>query len=318
MAKGLGVAEGHLGSWKRPCGHFWHPVASPHPEYSITITCSWLSSTKPILGVKHRALQAEARAQLAPVGPAVPKALHAQGLPGLTHFLPETSMPSESLWLCDPGKLRRGLSTGLWLRADVPCAVTEQHFHCHPCFIVVPFPEHPRLRGARFGSVFSFFSTSEAVWGLHLKVLVHPAEGDNEGRPRHESHTSRQSPKATFREHHPFPAAQSCLKGPQLHLSPGEPWVQDPCSELTTEQAPGADTHPEQIGMSVLSKHSYCCCWGGMFASPAQEKEQHWEEWHVPPATPTPGRHQGGAQHPPHITAPSLPLLPQKEPVMPH
>lgn len=51
VEKGLGVAEGHLGSWKRPCGHF-----SPHPEYSTTTTRSWLGSTKCILEAKHRAL----------------------------------------------------------------------------------------------------------------------------------------------------------------------------------------------------------------------------------------------------------------------
>lgn len=31
-----------------------------------------------------------------------------------------------------------------------------------------------------------------------------------------------------------------------------------------------------------------------------------------------PALHQGGVQHPPHITAPSFPSLPQKEPAMPH
>lgn len=69
--------EAPWGAWKRLCGHFWYPMASPHPKHGITITCLWLSSTKPVLGVKHRALQAEARAQLAPVKPAVPKALRA-------------------------------------------------------------------------------------------------------------------------------------------------------------------------------------------------------------------------------------------------
>lgn len=34
-----------------------------------------------------------------------------------------------------------------------------------------------------------------------------------------------------------------------------------------------------------------------LFASPAQEKEQHWGEWDVPAATPTPGRSTAPAPH---------------------
>lgn len=220
-------------------------------------------------------------------------------------------MPSEKLWLCDPGRTGRGLSTGLWLRADVPCAVTDElHFHCHPCFILMPFPEHPRLRGTRFGSVFSFFSTSEAVWGLHLKVLVHPAEGNKEGCPRHKSNASRQTPKGTCMEHHPIPAAQSCLEGPHTHLSPrcavgagsllqahytASPWGR---------HSPRADMDafpfktllllllPQPHGVGFQPRRSRGC-----FASPAQEKEQHWGEGDVPSASPTPGRGTAPTSH---------------------
>lgn len=146
---------------------------------------------------------------------------------------------------------------------------------------------------------------------------MHLAKGDKKGCPRHDSNTSRQSPKATYMEHHPFPAAPSCLKGPHIHLSPGVLWVQDPCSRLSTQQAPGADTHPEHLWMFVLSKHFYCCSFhspmgwdfspGGAGCLPAlpRKRSSTGESgmFQQPPL------HQGGVQHLPHITAPSLPLL---------
>lgn len=100
-------------------------------------------------------------------------------------------------------------------------------------------------------------------------------------------------------------------------------WVQDPCSKLTTQQAPGAGIHPEQMWMLFLSQHFHCCSFhspmGWDFSRdclPAlpRKRSSTGESGmsHQPPL------HQGGVQHPPHITVPSLPLLPQKEPVMSH
>lgn len=166
-SKGMGCCRGTKHLEKTLCSFLVpHGLTAPHAQHHHHLL---------ILGIKHRALQAEARAQLAH---AVPEALWVpEGFQGSFIFqqaasLPQTSMPSENLWLCDPGRPGRGLSTDA-LRAGVPWAVTdEQHFHCHACFILVAFPEHPRLRGRRFGS----FPAPEAVWGLHLKVLVNPPE----------------------------------------------------------------------------------------------------------------------------------------------
>lgn len=199
------------------------------------------------------------------------------------------------------------------MRADVPCAVTdEEHFHCHPCFTLLAFPD---LR--KRGSVFSFFSTSEAVWGLQCKVLVHPAEGDKKGCPRHDSNTSRQSPKATCMEHHPF-LQQSCLKGPHLHLSPrcavgagsllqaqhtASPWSRhsprahmDVCPFKTLlllllPQPHGVGFQPRRSRgcLPALPRKRSSTGESGMFQQPPL--------------------HQRGVQHLPHITAPSLPLL---------
>lgn len=139
---------------------------------------------------------------------------------------------------------------------------------------------------------------------------MHPAGGNKEGCPRHKNNTSNQTPKGTCMEHHPIPAAQSCLKEPHTHLSPrcavgagslpqahhtASPW---------SRHSPRADTdaflfktllllllpQPHRVGFSAQEGQ-------GLFASPAQEKEQHWGEWDIPPASPTPGRGTATTPH---------------------
>lgn len=122
-------------------------MASLHPTHSITSTCLSLGLSTGLC----RQRQGHSWHMLCPKL-CVPEGFQGSFIFQQAASLPQTSMPSENLWLCDPGRPRRGLSTDA-LRADVPWAVTdEQHFHCHTCFILVAFPEHPRLRGRRFGS----------------------------------------------------------------------------------------------------------------------------------------------------------------------
>lgn len=185
----------------------------------------------------------------------------------------------------------------------------------------------PDLGEQGLALVFSFSSASEAVWGLHLKVLVYPAEGDEEGGPRHGSNTSGQSPKATCMEHHPFPAAESCLKEPHIHPSPrsavgaGSLLQAQHTASPWSRHSPRAHMDvfpfnallllllPESHGVGFQPRRSR----GSLPALPRKKSSPGESGMFHQPAL-----HQEGVQHPPCITAPSLPLLPQKEPVLPH
>lgn len=166
------------------------------------------------------------------------------------------------------------------------------------------------------------FSAPLRQFGVYIsKCWCTQQRGRRRAVPDIRANTSRQSPKATCTEHHPFPAAQSCLKGPHIHLSPrcavgaGSLLQTHHTASPWSRHSPTADMDafpfktllllllPQPHGVGFQPRRRRGCL-------PALPRKRS--------SAGESGMYQGGVQHPPHITVPSLPLLPQKDPVMSH